>query len=152
MALSTEETEFRYGVYNSDGLPFGANLIVDGMSIATIMFAPAYINTPFAVVYRGVVYCGILLDEEIVLGSIDVNILITASGEQITDQEGNAIRTIQSGSSEDSSGSSEDSSSSSEDSSSSSEDSSSSSEDSSSSSEDSSSSSEDSSSSSEDSI
>jgi len=94
VALSVEELEFRYGIYNSYGLPFGANLMIDGTSVATVMFAPAYINTPFAVVYRGVVYCGLLLDEQITLGSA-TNILTTVSGDSLTDQSGDLIRAVQ---------------------------------------------------------
>jgi hypothetical protein len=65
LLYSLEEMELRYGSHDSSGLPFSAQLSINGTPLATVIFPPAYNNKPFAVIYNGQTYYGIFADPEI---------------------------------------------------------------------------------------
>jgi hypothetical protein len=66
--VSLEDMTFKYGIYNSDGFPLDAQLIINGEPLAIITFPPSYLNTFFSVKHRGIIYCGFLSTNTISFG------------------------------------------------------------------------------------
>ena len=62
-----ESVEFRYEALGSDGLPISVNVWVGSEAVGTIVIPPGYEGGGFAVVFRGVVYCGVLDEAGVVL-------------------------------------------------------------------------------------
>ena len=67
IAATFEAVEFRYSSLGSDGLPFSVNVSVGSESVGTVVVPPGYVGQGFAVVFRGVVYCGVVDSSGVVL-------------------------------------------------------------------------------------
>lgn len=65
--VTFESCEFRYEELGNNGLPEIANVFVGSEVVGSIVFPPDYLGRDFALVFRGVLYCGVLYDGDIVL-------------------------------------------------------------------------------------